>query len=98
MVNSESKRGHRLNKLMVSLDETGNIFAWLYYAQLVEQGESVVFLDGVEEMSTLFTDVVQYQAVYVFAQKSLPDKQLDTIVDALQRDGHNIQVSQLLPI
>lgn len=96
MINSESKRGHRLNKLMVSLDETGNIFAWLYYAQLVEQGESVVFLDGVEEMSTLFTDVVQYQAVYVFAQKSLPDKQLDTIVDALQRDGHNIQVSPVI--
>ncbi|MGR5362920.1 MerR family transcriptional regulator [Vibrio barjaei] len=96
MVTSESKRGHRLDKLMVNLDEAGNIYAWLYYAQLIEQGESVVFLDGVEETSALFTDVTQYQTIYVFAQKSLPEKQLDTIVEAQQREGNNIRVSPVI--
>lgn len=96
LVNSESKRGHRPDKVMVNLDETGNLYAWLYYAQLIEQGERVVLLDGVEEVSTLFSDASQYKAIYIFAQKSLPERQLDAILEAKEMESGNVYVSPVI--
>jgi DNA-binding transcriptional MerR regulator len=79
MANVERKRKRSTSTLLVSMDVTGNLFAWLNYARLFEQGVNVTFIDGVEDVSALQLDSVNFDSVHLFAEKSLSEKQLDAI-------------------
>ncbi|GMQ49178.1 MerR family transcriptional regulator [Vibrio sp. 10N] len=84
MANLERKRKRSAPTLLVSMDVSGNLFAWLWYARLSEQGASVTFIDGVEDVSALLGEPMEFDLVHLFAEKSLSEKQLEAI--RLQRD------------
>ncbi|GAL27037.1 transcriptional regulator MerR family [Vibrio variabilis] len=91
----DSKRKKSESVLFVSMDVAGNPFAWLSYAKLAEQGISVTFLDGVEDLSVLQSDPASFGSVQLFAEKSLSEKQLESI--RIQREKGGV-VWKLSPV
>lgn len=76
---AERKRKQGNSALVVSMDVTGNVFAWLSYARLAEKGVNATFMDGVEDISSLLSEGVSFDSIHLFAEKSLSEKQLEAI-------------------
>lgn len=76
---AERKRRQAGSALVVNMDVTGNVFAWLHYARLVEKGVNATFIDGVEDISCLLTEEGRFDSIHLFAEKSLSEKQLEAI-------------------
>ncbi|MGF1751558.1 MULTISPECIES: MerR family transcriptional regulator [Vibrio] len=92
MIQAESKKGGKHQYLLVNLDTVGNLFAWLFYARLVEKEGRVIFLDGVDDIGALFNEevIAAYHGVHLFAEKSLSEKHLSVIRE--QRANHSVPV------
>lgn len=83
---AERKRKQGESALVVSMDVTGNVFAWLSYARLAEKGVNATFIDGVEDISSLLAETTGFDSVHLFAEKSLSEKQLETIRTQQEKD------------
>ncbi|MFA0439968.1 hypothetical protein BCU70_00805 [Vibrio sp. 10N.286.49.C2] len=100
MIQAESKKSLASKCLLINMDSVGNVFAWFYYANLVEQGIAVTFLDGVDEIAALFNDeiMMNFQHVHVFAEKSLSEKHLAVIREQREYRDTQIHVSPVIDL
>ncbi|MCW8346981.1 MerR family transcriptional regulator [Vibrio sp. ZSDZ65] len=98
MIQAESKKSGKRKYLLVNLDTVGNLFAWLFYARLVEQGGRVIFLDGVDDIGALFNKevIAGYHGIHLFAEKSLSEKHLSVIREQRSNDLVPVYVSPVI--
>ncbi|MGR5177318.1 MerR family transcriptional regulator [Vibrio mediterranei] len=94
--NAADKRGSGASVLLVNMDVQGNLFAWLEFAKLAESGNRVTFLDGVDDITSLFQESEGYDSVYLFAEKSLAERHLDLVRFHLQQRENKIHLSPVV--
>ncbi|MBY6196005.1 MerR family transcriptional regulator [Vibrio hangzhouensis] len=94
--NAADKRGSSASVLLVNMDVQGNLFAWLEFAKLAESGNRVTFLDGVDDITSLFQESEGYDSVYLFAEKSLAERHLDLVRLHLQQRDNKIHLSPVV--
>ncbi|MDC0611935.1 MerR family transcriptional regulator [Vibrio sp.] len=88
LIDSESRVSKKGRCLFISLDPVGSLYAWLKAAEIVEQGEQITILDGVEELSGLISyDMLNdFSSVFIFSNRALNENQLQGIQLLQQSD------------
>ncbi len=81
VMEAESRVKHKNRCLFVSLDPVGSLYAWLEAVLVVESGNQLTFLDGVEDMSGLCQSALTeaYDRMIIFSNRALNDVQLQCL-------------------
>ena len=97
-VESENKAATKGKCLCVSLDPMSSILAWLWFVSKSEAGYNVTVLDGVEDITALVGHeaLPSYQHIAVFANRSLPDHQINALEKLQQQLANKLSLSEVI--
>ncbi|MDE1328873.1 MerR family transcriptional regulator [Vibrio aestuarianus] len=98
IIESENKAATKGKCLCVSLDPMSSILAWLWFVSKSEAGYNVTVLDGVEDITALVGHeaLPSYQHIAVFANRSLPDHQINALEKLQQQLANKLSRSEVI--
>ncbi|WP_394244998.1 MerR family transcriptional regulator [Vibrio astriarenae] len=79
IIESENKAAHKGHTLVVNLDMTGSVYAWLWCMKIAETGQRVTMLDGVDDPAGLLDIGVNFSQLSLFSNRALPEATKETI-------------------
>ncbi|MBF9003484.1 MerR family transcriptional regulator [Vibrio nitrifigilis] len=98
ILESENKSNSKGQSLCISFDPNGSVLAWLWAVALSEQGWSVTYLEGVEDISGLeeHSGIKNYQHMALFSNHSLPESQYAAVRRLAETFNGTTQFSEVL--
>ncbi|WED23587.1 MerR family transcriptional regulator [Vibrio sp. JC009] len=98
ILEAENRAFKKLKALVINLDETGSLPAWMSAIELSDRGYSISFLDGVDDISGLteMTDISRYDLIYLFSNSGLPAKTEQSILALRAKTEVDIETSALV--
>ena len=98
ILEAENKSNSKGQTLCISFDPNGGVLAWLWAVALSEQGWSVTFLEGVEDISGLeeHSGLKNYQHMALFSNHSLPESQYAAVRRLAETFNGTTQFSEVL--
>lgn len=98
IIEAENRAFKKGKALMISLDGTGSLPAWMKAIELSDHGYNITFLDGVEDISGLseMVDETKLDLIYLFSNKGLPVKSAESIKQLKETLSIEVQASSLI--
>ncbi|CAH0530149.1 MerR family transcriptional regulator [Vibrio hippocampi] len=91
---SASKHRH----LFVNVDSSGHPIAWIRCMQRAENGDRMILLDGIEDLSALCSqDIAQgYHSLELFSERPLTEKQLSVVAMPVNQFYSDVRLSPMI--
>ncbi len=98
VIEAENKASTKGKCLLLSFEQTRDSESWIQAAKLCEQGYHVTLIDKVNDISGLVDHQVmeRYQQVFLFSNKALQVKQVETLKALQSRFPTQIQYSEVV--
>lgn len=98
VIDSENKAASKGKCLLISFEQHREAESWIQAAKLCEQGYHTTLIDKVDDVSGLLDHEVvdSYSLIYLFSNKALAAKQVESIKMLQTRFGERIGCSEVI--
>lgn len=98
VIDSENKASTKGKCLVISFEQTREAESWIQAVKLCEQGYHVTLIDKVNDISGLIDHGVMdsYQQVFLFSNKALPVKQVETLIALQAQFPNQVKCSEVI--
>ncbi|MDR9828251.1 MerR family transcriptional regulator [Vibrio sp. FNV 38] len=96
IIESGNKVANKGHTLVINLDYTGSIFAWLWCIKVAETGQRVTMLDGVDDATGLLDIEAVFDQMSLFSNRALPEATKECISQLKQSWGDHLVCSPMI--
>ncbi|CAE6930111.1 MerR family transcriptional regulator [Vibrio sp. B1FLJ16] len=98
VIDSENKASTKGKCLLISFEQPREAESWIQAAKLCEQGFHITLIDKVNDISGLVEHQImeRFQRVFLFSNKALPVKQVETLKALLDQFPNQVQCSEVI--